>query len=346
MPAKKIRVLIVDDSALFRGVLSKGISADPDITVVATATDPFDARDKIIEYAPDVMICDVVMPKMDGIEFIRRLLPQYPLRVVVVSSVSETVLDAMNAGAVDFVAKPDMTLGRSAAIFIAELIEKIKIAATAQIPKPKQTAEPVKTAVQAATTAASGTTSKRIIAMGAPTGGTEALANALSGLPVNLPGIVVVQHIPPIFSRMFAERLDKTLPLRAREAQTGDYIEPGLILIAPGDKHMVVKKFGDRLRVELSAGEKVSGHCPSVDVLFNSVAQACGGDAVGVIMTGMGSDGAKGLLAMRQKGARTIGQDETSSVVYGMPKVAYEIGAVEKQAPLNSIPQAILQALS
>lgn len=335
--AKKIRVLIVDDSALFRGVVSKGISADPDITVVGTAVDPFDARDKIVETDPDVMVCDVVMPKMDGIEFIRRLLPQYPLRVLVVSSVSEAVLDAMNAGAVDFVAKPDMSMGRTQSVFMAELIDKIKIAANANIPKPKAILEPPKSVIQSG-----GTATKKIIAMGASTGGTEALFNVLSALPPNLPGIVIVQHIPPVFSGLFAERLNKSLRMSVKEAQTGDYVENGLVLIAPGDKHMVVKKLGDRFRVEVSAGEKVSGHCPSVDVLFNSVATACGKDAVGVILTGMGSDGAKGLLAMRQKGARTIGQDAASSVVYGMPKVAYDIGAVEKQAPLDGVAQAII----
>ncbi|NLT13233.1 MAG: chemotaxis response regulator protein-glutamate methylesterase [Clostridiales bacterium] len=338
---KKIRVLIVDDSALFRGVLSKGISADPDIVVVGTAVDPFDARDKIVETDPDVMICDVVMPKMDGIEFIRRLLPQYPLRVVVVSSVSAAVLDAMNAGAVDFVAKPDVMLGRTQAMFLDELIDKIKIAASANIPKPKTFQEPPKSVPQSG----AGTT-KRLIALGASTGGTEALFNILSALPPNMPGIVIVQHIPPVFSTLFAERLNKSLQLRVKEAQVGDYVENGLVLIAPGDQHMQVKKLGNRLRVELSAGEKVSGHCPSVDVLFNSVATACGKDAVGVILTGMGSDGAKGLLAMRQKGAKTIGQDAASSVVYGMPKVAFDIGAVEKQAPLDSIAQAIINAVT
>jgi two-component system chemotaxis response regulator CheB len=340
---KKIRVLIVDDSALFRGVVSKGISADPDIIVVGTAVDPFDARDKIVETDPDVMICDVVMPKMDGIEFIRRLLPQYPLRVVVVSSVSATVLDAMNAGAVDFVAKPDMASGRTQAIFLSELIDTVKIAANANIPKPKASPEPVKSAAQPV---ASVTATKRIIALGASTGGTEALFNVLSALPANMPGIVIVQHIPPVFSTLFAERLDKSLRLRVKEAQTGDYVENGLVLIAPGDKHMTVKKLGDRLRVEVAAGEKVSGHCPSVDVLFNSVAAACGKDAVGVILTGMGSDGAKGLLAMRQSGARTIGQDASTSVVYGMPKVAFDIGAVEKQAPLDGVAQAIINAVT
>jgi two-component system chemotaxis response regulator CheB len=340
-PGRKIRVLIVDDSALFRGVVSKGISADPDIVVVGTAVDPFDARDKIIETAPDVMVCDVVMPKMDGIEFIRRLLPQYPLRVLVVSSVSASVLDAMNAGAVDFVPKPDMNIGRSSAIFISDLIEKIKIASNARIPMPKAAAEPPRSSV-----AATSSFTKRVIAMGASTGGTEALFNVLSAMPSEMPGIVIVQHIPPVFSAMFADRLDKSLRLHVREAKTGDYVENGLVLIAPGDKHMIVKKLGDRLRIELNAGEKVSGHCPSVDVLFDSVATACGGDAVGVIMTGMGSDGAKGLLSMRRRGARTIGQDEASSIVYGMPKVAYELGAVEKQVPLDGIAQAIVTAVT
>jgi two-component system chemotaxis response regulator CheB len=182
--------------------------------------------------------------------------------------------------------------------------------------------------------------------MGASTGGTEALYNVLSALPANLPGIVIVQHIPPVFSTLFAERLNKSLRLRVKEAQTGDYVENGLVLIAPGDKHLIVKKLGDKLRIELSAGEKVSGHCPSVDVLFNSVATACGKDAVGVILTGMGSDGAKGLLAMHQKGARTIGQDASTSVVYGMPKVAYDLGAVDKQLPLDGVAQAIINAVS
>ncbi|MEL4106702.1 chemotaxis response regulator protein-glutamate methylesterase [Oscillospiraceae bacterium WX1] len=340
MLSKKIRVLIVDDSALFRGVVSKGISADPDIVVVGTAIDPFDARDKIVETDPDVMICDVVMPRMDGIEFIRRLLPQYPLRVVVVSSQSEAVLDAMNAGAVDFVAKPDTTSGRSSGIFIADLIEKIKIASHAKLPVVQSAAPPIsKSILQPVSTA-----TKKLIALGASTGGTEAIFSVLSAIPANLPGIVIVQHIPPVFSRTFAERLNRTTRLRVKEAQTGDFVEPGTAFIAPGDKHLIVNKIGDKIRLECYVGEKVNGHCPSVDVLFNSVALSIGKDAVGVILTGMGADGAKGLALMRQKGARTIGQDEATSVVYGMPKVAFEIGAVEKQAPLDAIAQAIVTA--
>lgn len=341
LPARKIRVLIVDDSALFRGILSAGISADPELDVVATAVDPFDASDKIMEYDPDIMVCDVVMPKMDGIEFIRRLMPQYPLRVVVVSSTSEAVLDAMNAGAVDFVAKPDLSAGRTREIFLNELRSKIKIASTANISRSGLETDPMKT-VQSA-----GAVLRRdIVAIGASTGGTEALFSVLRMLPPNLPGIVIVQHIPPVFSRMFSERMNNTTQLNVKEAENGDVLEKGRVLIAPGDKHLRVRKTGGIFRAEVSAGEKVNGHCPSVDVLFESVACVCGSKAVGVILTGMGSDGARGLLSMRNAGARTIGQDEASSVVYGMPKVAFELGAVEKQVSLSSVPQAIMAALS
>lgn len=338
---KKIKVLIVDDSAIFRGILTKSLSSDPDLEVVAAAVDAFDARDNILKYEPDVMICDVVMPKMDGIEFIRRLLPQYPLRVVVVSSISESVLDAMSAGAVDFVAKPNPASGRTKDIFIHELIAKIKIAATARIPLSRSNHASIEKTVSA-----SPVTGKKIIAIGASTGGTEAIFSVITHLPPTLPGIVIVQHIPPVFSKMFAERLNQFAPLQVKEAENGDIIEKGKVLIAPGDKHLKVKKIGGLFTADVSSGEKVNGHCPSVDVLFESVAAACGRNAVGVILTGMGSDGARGLLAMRQAGARTIGQDEASSIVYGMPKVAQEIGAVERQASLVNVPQAISAALS
>lgn len=337
---RKIKVLIVDDSAVFRGVLSKGISADKDIEVVATASDPFDARDKIIEFAPDVMVCDVVMPKMNGIEFIRRLLPQYPLRVLVVSSVTDAVLDAMNAGAVDFVAKPDIGTGRTKEIFLNELISKVKIASSANIPMIKTTS-----VLTPKTLAVTDAARRKIIAIGASTGGTEAIFDVMKSFPENMPGIVIVQHIPPVFSRMFAERLNKSMKMDVKEAENGDYVEKGRVLIAPGDKHMRVRKIGGRFKVELFEGEKVSGHCPSVDVLFKSVADACGEEAIGVILTGMGEDGARGLLEMRKRGARTIGQDRASAVVYGMPKVAYDIGAVEKQASLENISQEVIAAI-
>jgi two-component system chemotaxis response regulator CheB len=339
-PGKKIRVLVVDDSLVFREVISRGISSDPNIEVVATVNDPFDARNKIIQYEPDVMTCDVEMPKMDGIEFIRRLLPQYPLPVIVVSMISSRVFDAMNAGAIDFVTKPDVSSLTKVESFINEMIVKIKVAATAKILHMKPGASTQKI------TGSSSIDDNRIIAIGASTGGTEAINNVLEQLPPSVPGIVVVQHIPPKFSRMFAERLNDTIALEVREASTGDYLQKGHVLVAPGDQHMRIKRIGDKYKVECFKGEKVNGHCPSVDVLFESVAKEAGSRAIGIILTGMGYDGAKGLLSMRKKGARTIGQDEESSVVYGMPKVAYNIGAVEKQAALHQIPRIIYSMLN
>ncbi len=337
--AKKIRVLIVDDSILFREVLVRGISSDPEIEVVATATDPFDARDKIIAHEPDVMTCDVEMPKMNGIEFIQKLMPQYPLPIIVVSGITGKVFDAISAGAVEFIGKPDLSSVRNVEGFINELIAKIKIASGARVQKVN------KEAAASRIEAARVTDNRKIISIGASTGGTEAIYNVLKRLPGDTPGIVIVQHIPANFSRMFAERLNSTIELTVREAKSGDYVERGLVLIAPGDKHMIIKRIGDRYRVECFTDEKVNGHCPSVDVLFESVAKEAGSNAVGVILTGMGYDGAKGLMSMRRKGARTIGQDEKSSVVYGMPKVAFNIGAVERQAPLDHIANSIFAML-
>jgi two-component system chemotaxis response regulator CheB len=337
---KGIRVLIVDDSLVFREVLSRGISSDPNIDVVATATDPFDARDKIIEFGPDVITCDVEMPKMNGIEFIRRLIPQCPLPVVVVSTVSEAVFDAMNAGAVDFVTKPDLRSVKSVKGFINDLIIKVKIAAEAKLPQLKSADNIHRIDINSCID------SDKIIAIGASTGGTEAIYNVLKCLPKNVPGIVIVQHIPPVFSRMFAQRLNSSTQLQVKEARSGDYVQMGQVLIAPGDQHMKIKKVGYRYKVVCFKGDKVNGHCPSVDVLFESVAREAGSRAIGIILTGMGYDGAKGLLTMRKNGARTIGQDEKSSVVYGMPKVAYNIGAVERQVSLENIPRVAFSMLN
>lgn len=340
MTEKKIRVLVVDDSLIFREVIARGISHDSMIEVVGKAVDPFDARDKILQLKPDVMTCDVEMPKMNGIEFIRRLLPQYPLPVIVVSTVSKAVFDAMNVGAVDFVTKPDVQSPKSVENFINDMIAKIKIAAHANVKVVQQ-----KPAQSSGVVAWNKLDSNRIIAIGASTGGTEAIFNILKHLPATIPGILIVQHIPPVFSRMFAERLNNQTQLQCKEAQTGDYVEQGKVLIAPGDQHIRIHKVGDRFKVEAFQGEKINGHCPSVDVLFESVAKEAGSNAIGVILTGMGYDGAKGLLSMRRKGARTIGQDEQSSVVYGMPKVAFDIGAVEMQTSLSSIPQILFSIL-
>lgn len=332
----RIRVLVVDDSLVFREVLARGIGSDPYIEVVGKAKDPFEARDMILEYNPDVMTCDVEMPKMNGIDFIRRLIPQYPIPVVVVSTISNAVFDAMNAGAVDFVTKPDVQSVSSVETFINNLIMKIKIAAVAKIPRVNSSI--LEGNINERT---SGGYSRDIIAIGASTGGTEAISALLKGLSNNIPGIVIVQHIPAVFSKIFAERLDTTTAFQVKEAETGDYVQQGKVLIAPGDKHMRIKKFGGQYRVECFEGGKVNGHCPSVDILFESLANASGNKAIGIILTGMGYDGAKGLLAMKRKGARTIGQDEKSSVVYGMPKVAFEIGGVDKQTSLSNIPQVL-----
>lgn len=334
----KIRVLVVDDSLLFREVLSRGISTDPDIEVVAMAVDPYEARDKILKYKPDVMTCDIEMPKMNGIEFIRRLIPQYPIPVIVVSGVSEAVFEAMGAGAVDFVAKPDVQSVIGIKEFLNNLIVKIRIASKAKIGE-------LYCSNMEGIVKGKNINADKIIAVGASTGGTEALYNILKVLPPTAPGIVVVQHMPPVFSKMFADRLDKQTQLHVKEAQTGDCIEPGKVIIAPGNQHIKVVTVGKRYVIQFCGVDKVNGHCPSVDVLFESVARTAGRKAIGVILTGMGYDGAKGLLAMKRKGARTIGQDEKSSVVYGMPKVAFDIGAVEKQASLENIPNVIFSML-
>ncbi|SMC35858.1 protein-glutamate methylesterase/protein-glutamine glutaminase [Papillibacter cinnamivorans] len=336
---KKIRVLVVDDSLMYREFLRRKLSADPGVEVVATAVDPYDARDKIVEFMPDVMTLDVEMPKMNGIEFLRKLMPQYPLPVIVLSGANASVFDALNAGAVDFVAKTDMNPGGGLDHFVNDLILKIKTASTANL---SQWGKP------ALKTVSGGRPFRKnkIIAIGASTGGTEALLSVLKALPGDMPGIVVVQHMPPVFTKLFAQRLDNTVALHVKEAQTGDAVVQGSVLIAPGNNHMVLERSGSGYRVRCFEGEKVNGHCPSADVLFHSVAQTAKGDALGVILTGMGGDGAKGLLEMRVNGARTIGQDEKSCVVYGMPKVAFQLGAVEKQASLGDIPEEICSLLA
>ncbi|MBL4933467.1 protein-glutamate methylesterase/protein-glutamine glutaminase [Clostridium paridis] len=333
---RKIRVLIVDDSMVFREVISRGLNTDKFIEVVATAKDPFEARDKIIKYKPDVMTCDIEMPKMNGIEFIKRLLPQYKIPVVVVSSISEAVLDAMKAGAVDFVTKPDIQSVGSVEEFINELVYKVKAASESKIMDVKENhSETI--------TSSDGNSKYKIIAIGASTGGIEAIYSVLKKFPKNMPGIVIVQHIPPVFSKMFAERLNSQIDLEVKEAKTGDYVEKGKVLIAPGNKHMKIKNVGDRFQVKCFDDEKVNGVRPAVDILFESVAKEAGDTAIGIILTGMGYDGAKGLLSMKRKGARTIGQDEKTSVVYGMPKAAFNVGAVEKQAKLENIPEIVMQ---
>ncbi|MBD5136755.1 MAG: chemotaxis response regulator protein-glutamate methylesterase [Lachnospiraceae bacterium] len=330
---RPIRVLIVEDSIVFRELLVQNLSKDPAIQVVATAKDPFEARDAIIAHKPDVMTLDVELPRMSGIEFLRKLMPQYPLPVVVISSLSDKVFDALNAGAVDFVAKPAVSNRAQLEDFIRnELLVKIKIASTAKISN-------IKKAVMAQEQQhLSVKGNNLIVAIGASTGGTEAIFDVVKEFGTDIPGIVVVQHMPPGFTAMYAKRLNDQCRIQVKEAQTGDVVRPGHMLIAPGgDMQMRLLKVNGTYQVECKKGPRVNGHCPSVEVLFESVAKAAGKNAVGIILTGMGGDGAKGLLSMRRAGARTIGQDESTCVVYGMPKVAYDLGAVEYQEKLTDI---------
>lgn len=334
---RPIRVLIVEDSMVFRELLVQNLNKDPAIEVVATAKDPFEARDAIIEYKPDVMTLDIELPKMSGIEFLQKLMPQYPLPVVVISALSDKVFDALNAGAVDFVAKPSVT-GRAQLVdFIQnELLVKIKIASTAKISQIKQKAAAAQVLQGAQALTQKG--SDLIVAIGASTGGTEAIFSVVKDFGPDIPGVIIVQHMPPGFTAMYAKRLDNQCRVQVKEARTGDKVLPGHVLIAPGgDEHMRLVKVNGVYQVEIKPGPRVNGHCPSVEVLFDSVAKVAGPKALGIILTGMGGDGAKGLLAMRKAGARTIGQDESTCVVYGMPKVAYDIGAVEYQEKLQDI---------
>jgi two-component system chemotaxis response regulator CheB len=350
-----IKVLIVDDSIVFREALARELRKDPYIVVVGTASDPFDARDKIIALKPDVMTLDVEMPKMNGIEFLRRLLPQYPLPVIVSSSLAAAVFDAIAAGAVDFVAKPPAGPGMMKA-YAADMIAKVKIAADVDVASKFRPASQTRPAARPGPPAEAGRALSRVarppdkdqvLAIGASTGGTEAIFNILTKLPADIPGTVMVQHMPGGFTKLYAERLNKACAFEVREAADNDLVRPGLALLAPGgDFQMKLVKGSNGYSVRLIDTEKVSGHKPSVDFLFDSTAEAAGNKAMGVILTGMGADGAKGLLRMREKGAYTIGQDQASCVVYGMPMVAYNTGAVVKQLPLDQIAQEICGRLS
>jgi len=341
-----IKVLIVDDSATARAVLTEILSSDPDISSVETAVDAYVARDKILKSKPDVICLDVEMPRMDGITFLKKLMQYMPLPVVMVSSLTQrgakTTLDALEAGAIDVVAKPHSNIYDGSDEIREELLSKVKSAARAKV-QIKST-DAIKAKPLTYLGALSETTQK-IVAIGASTGGTEALKEVLMQLPRNSPGIIIVQHMPANFTNQFAQRLNSLCEVEVKEAKNGDTIGIGQVLLAPGDVHMVLRRSGHRYYVQLGTGDKVSGHRPSIDVLFNSVSKSAGSNAVGVILTGMGSDGAKGLLNMRKVGARTIGQDEKSCVVYGMPKVAYELGAVDIQTPLQNIPKKILELI-
>jgi two-component system, chemotaxis family, protein-glutamate methylesterase/glutaminase len=343
---KRIKVLIVDDSAVVRQSLSAGLSKEADIEVVGTAVDPFVARDKIIALEPDVITLDLEMPRMDGLTFLARLMKYHPIPVVVVSSLtpagSQNALRAIDLGAIDVVCKPNSA--HSASEVMEVLADKIRGAAAAKVQlaaRPPQVRPPAP---------AGGTrvmeTTHKILAIGASTGGTVALHEVLSALPADIPGTVIVQHMPEHFTSAFAKRLNDCCPMEVREARDGDAVVPGLALLAPGNYHMVLNRSGARYLVNLKQGPPVHHQRPSVDVLFHSVARQAGGNAVGVILTGMGADGAAGMLAMRQAGAHTIAQDEKSCVVFGMPKEAIRLQAAEQIASLTNIPAAIVSLLT
>lgn len=349
MSGGKVRVLIVDDSAIARDLLERGLSADPGIEVVGKAADAFAARDKIVFLSPDVLTLDVEMPRMDGIEFLKRLLPQYPVPVVIVSAVtadgSRRALEALGAGAVGVVAKPAAGDRDGLAEMIASLRAAVLEASRADIAKLRRApARPAARAEQAPRrrAAGQGLVPDRIVGIGASTGGTAALTTVITAFPEGMAPVVVVQHMPPVFTRMFAESLDKQSRVSVREARDGDLLERGLVLVAPGDRHLTVVKDGPAFRARLDGSQKVCGHRPSVDVLFRSLAECALARGVGLLLTGMGRDGADGLLAMRRAGARCLAQDEASSVVFGMPKEAWENGAAERLVPLESAADEIV----
>ena len=343
----KIRLMIIDDSLFFRTFLTQKLGRDASIEIIGSFADPVEASGRIGTLRPDVIALDMEMPKMRGSEFLRTVMPKYPnVKAVVISALTGNVFDAMQAGAIDFVGKPSSQAGFDQDQFVQELVQKIKVAATANVRK--SSVPPVRPVTQVAASPArlsmSRATPRSVIAIGASTGGTEAIIEVIKKFPASTPGVVIVQHMPPVFTKMYAERVDKICAMSVSEAQNGDRVKPGILLIAPGgDQQMYLRQDAGGYYVALTPGAKVSGHCPSVDVLFDSVAKTAGRNAVGVILTGMGADGAKGLTAMRKTGAHTIGQNEESCVVYGMPMVAYNMGGVAEQLPLTSIGDAVLR---
>ena len=355
----KIRVLTVDDSALMRQVLAQLLSKDPDIEVVGSAPDPYIAREKIKALNPDVITLDVEMPKMDGLTFLEKLMRGRPMPVVMVSSLTEagcqTTLRALELGAVDFITKPKIDLRDGMEGIADDLIEKVKAAAIAKVRKPVNAQSSIVNRPLSLALSPGGRgvgegamikTTDTIIAIGSSTGGTEAVKDVLEVLPPNTPPILITQHMPEHFTKTWADRLNQICRISVKEAQDGDSVLPGHALIAPGSYHMTLVRNGARYSVRINQDPPVNRHRPSVDVMFDSVARYAGGNAVGVILTGMGGDGAKGMLAMKQAGAYTIAQDEASCVVFGMPKEAIKLGGVDKILPLGDIAGAVLTHVS
>jgi two-component system chemotaxis response regulator CheB len=355
---KKIRVLIVDDSAVVRQTLEEVLSSDREIEVMATASDPYIAAEKIAREVPDVITLDIEMPRMDGLTFLHKVMVQHPLPVVICSSLtddgSETAIKALEYGALEIITKPKLGAKQFLEESKIRICDAVKAAAQAKIHKlavlardlpPKLTADAMLPRPKPGSDAMLKTTEK-VLVVGASTGGTEALSDFLQSMPLDAPGIVIVQHMPENFTRAFANRLDGICQISVKEAEDNDTVLRGRALIAPGNRHTLLKRSGARYYVEIKDGPLVSRHRPSVDVLFRSAARYGGKNCIGIIMTGMGDDGAKGLLEMKEAGAFTLAQDEESCVVFGMPKKAIELGAVDRVAPLKSLSHLALSALS
>ncbi|MBI4632602.1 MAG: chemotaxis response regulator protein-glutamate methylesterase [Deltaproteobacteria bacterium] len=338
----RIKVLIVDDSAIVRKIFSEELSKHPDIEVVGVAPDPYVARDRILSLKPDVLTLDIEMPRMDGLTFLKKLMKYYPLPTIIVSSLTpkggKLTLEALDIGAVDVLAKPGAayTVGDMS----VQLVEKIRAASRAKLISLSARSAP---AARSESIKALAQTSNKVIAIGASTGGTEALKVVLSQVPPNSPGILVVQHMPAHFTTAFAERLNSISPVTVREAKDNDSVTAGTALLAPGNFHMILRRSGARYYVEVKNGPMVHHQRPAVDILFKSTAKYAGANSIGVILTGMGADGAEGLLEMKQAGASTIAQDEESCVVFGMPKEAIKMGAVDKIVPLDKVAGEIVR---
>ena len=341
----KIKVLIVDDSALVRKIFKEELSRERDIEIVGTAPDPYVARDKIVKLKPDVITLDIEMPRMDGLTFLKKLMRHYPLPVIIVSSLTtkggKLAMDSLSLGALEVMSKPSSAY--SVGEMGVQLADKIRAVAKVKVrPMEERSPSSLKNIQIKTTSKALSKTTNKIIAIGASTGGTEALKTILTKMPPNAPGILVVQHMPANFTTSFAERLNELSAMTIKEARDGDSLVNGMALIAPGNYHMLMKRSGARYYVQIKKGPLVHHQRPAVDVLFHSVAAYAGGNAVGVILTGMGSDGALGLLKMKEAGARTLVQDEKSCIVFGMPKEAIKLGAAEKVLPLENIAQTAL----
>jgi len=353
--SQKIRVLIVDDSAVVRQTLSQIVASDPLLEVMGTASDPYFAAKKIADETPDVITLDVEMPRMDGLTFLKKIMAQHPIPVVIISSLTDTATEtgmkALEYGAVEIITKPQMNTKQFNEESRIRICDAIKAAAHAKLSRkpfaepltvePKLSADAVLPPVTSSQSMIK--TTEIVIAVGASTGGTEALTVFLQALPMDCPGIVIVQHMPEKFTRSFANRLNEICKISVKEAENGDSVIRGRALIAPGNYHMLLKRSGARYYVEVKEGPLVNRHRPSVDVLFRSTARYAGANAIGVIMTGMGDDGARGLLEMHEAGAKTVAQDEKSCVVFGMPKEAIKLGAADKVLPLDSIAPFVLK---